>query len=47
MNYLMEFHFIICTYIWELDTKFESLRVCENRGVTTDFSVYNLHEPVT
>ena len=26
VNYLMEFHFTICIYIWELDTKFRSLR---------------------
>ena len=43
----MQFHFTIRTYIWELDTKLGSLRYVKIEVVTTNFSVYNLHEPMT
>ena len=46
VNYLMEFHFTIRTYIREIDIKVGKFTVCENRGVTTNFSVYHLHEPM-
>ena len=47
VNYLMEFHFTIRTYIWERDTNVGSLRYVKIEVSLQIFCVYNLHEPMT
>ena len=38
------FHY---SQIWRMWHQIGKFTVCENRGVTTNFTVYNLHEPMT
>ena len=47
VNYLMEFKFHYSQLYLKTWHQIWKITVCENRGVTTNFSVYNLHGPMT